>query len=117
MNIFSRARRITHKTEFQRVFQDSKRIVCPHFVIIYCENALGYSRLGLALSKKMIAKAHDRARIKRLVRETFRTQVDMHPVDIVVLARSRTAHQDNAVLMSELRQAWINLGSRAPCNV
>ena len=51
-------------------------------------NALPGSRMGVIVGKKVAARAVDRNRIKRLVRETFRHSRDSFAGnDLVVLAR------------------------------
>ena len=64
--------------------------------------------MGLAVSKKMIAKAHERNRIKRMLRETFRQQ-ELPPVDIVFLVRNGIATVDNLTLHSEINTFWNTL--------
>ena len=110
MNEFSRTRRLLKKNEFDRVFQEAKKIASPHFILLYRDNYLGFARLGLALSKKMIPKAHDRTRIKRLLRETFRVNQDMPEVDVVVLARPKVGQVDNPDLLAGLHKSWLKLG-------
>ena len=109
MNGFSRTRRLLKKIDYDHVFQDAKKILSPHFIILHRDNTLGFARLGLALSKKMIAKAHDRTRIKRLLRESFRLSQGMAAVDIVVLARPKLAQASNSDLLAEMRGSWSKL--------
>jgi ribonuclease P protein component len=111
VNEFSRTRRLLKKNEFDQVFQHAKKLVSPHFTFLYRENTLGFARLGFALSKKMIAQAHDRTRIKRLLRETFRVIQDLPGVDVVVLARPKVGQVDNPDLFAGLQKSWLKLGS------
>lgn len=109
MNDFSQSRRLLKKTDYDDVFRDAKKIANPHFIFLYRDNKLGYARLGLALSKKNIAKAHDRSRIKRLLRETFRVSHHLSAVDIVVLAKPGVAKVENASLIDGLQRIWSKL--------
>nr|WP_242601930.1 ribonuclease P protein component [Legionella wadsworthii] len=90
------------------MFEQPIKLVTSEFVILFRENNLGYARLGLALSKKMIAKAHDRNRIKRLLRESFR-QEELPAVDIVFLARQGLIKQTNAVINARMGKTWKKL--------
>ncbi len=111
MNTFSQERRLLEKADYDEVFRNAQKIVNPHFIFLYRGNTLGHARLGLALSKKNIAKAHDRSRIKRLVRETFRVLVaqDLPAVDVVVLAKPGVAKVENAILINGLQRIWSKL--------
>lgn len=109
MNAFPRSRRLLKRADYDHVFQDAKKLVSPHFILLYRDNSLDVARLGLALSKKMIAKAHDRARLKRLVRETFRVQQQLPAVDVIILARSGVAKVGNAELIDSLKKNWSKL--------
>ena len=105
---FKKTQRLLKKSEYDHVFVQAKKFVTADFVLLYRENDLGYARLGLALSKKMIAKAHDRNRLKRLLRECFR-QTQLPAVDIVFLARTGVAKQTNSGINSKLSKTWEKL--------
>ena len=109
MNGFSQSRRLLKKSDYDGVFQDAKKLASPHFIFLYRTNTLGHARLGLALSKKNIAKAHDRSRMKRLLRETFRVAHHLAAVDIVVLAKPGVAKVENASLIDGLQRIWSKL--------
>lgn len=105
---FKKTQRLLTKKEYDRVFEQAKKIVASEFIILFRENNLGYARLGLALSKKMMAKAHDRNRIKRLIRESFR-QKELPAVDMIFLARQNIGKQENANINSRLGKSWEKL--------
>lgn len=108
MNKFPRSRRLLSKEEYDKVFSKPQKIITPEFIILYCANTLGFSRLGLAISKKSIAKAHDRNRIKRLLRETFRVAL-LPAIDIVILAKKSVVEMQNATVILNLNKAWNKL--------
>lgn len=109
MNGFPQSRRLLKKSDYDRVFQDAKKLASPHFIFLYRTNIIGHARLGLALSKKNIARAHDRSRMRRLLRETFRVVHHLAAIDIVVLAKPGVAKVENASLIDGLQRIWSKL--------
>jgi ribonuclease P protein component len=105
---FDKTRRLLKKSEYDDVFSQATKIVTPDFIVLYRDNVVGHARLGLALSKKAIAKAHDRNRVKRLLRETFRTRF-LPAIDIVILARRGVANVENPKIVSKLGTLWDKL--------
>lgn len=99
--------RLRHAAEFRAVFAHGRKVVYPAFVLIAAPGNGAPARLGLALAKRRIARAVDRNRVKRVVRESFRRcRAELGSTDVVVLARSRTAELDNAALFIQLARAW-----------
>lgn len=112
---FTRAARLTRPVEFRRVFANAERLTSRALTVLMTQNDLGRPRLGLAISRKAAANAVDRNRIKRIVRESFRSHLgDLGGLDIVVMARSAAATAPRHVLRAELEQHWNRL-KRRPC--
>ncbi len=73
---------------FQPVFQQPVRAASPHLTVLVKCNDQSHPRLGLTIPKKAIKKAHDRNRVKRLIREHFRHHQHQLPhVDVVMIAK------------------------------
>ncbi|ASQ44576.1 ribonuclease P protein component [Legionella clemsonensis] len=108
MNGFDKTRRLLKKSDYDYVFAQAKKVVTSEFIFLYRNNSLGYARLGLALSKKIIPKAHDRNRLKRLLRETFRVN-PLPAIDVIVLARPGVANVENKVMNTKLGKTWAKL--------
>jgi ribonuclease P protein component len=105
VNKFYRANRLLSKAEYDHVFSKASKWVTSEFIFLYRKNSIGHARLGLAISKKNVAKAHERNRVKRLLRETFRTTT-LPSLDIVVLAKRGIEQVQNSVLIPQLNAAW-----------
>lgn len=84
---FGKQRKLLKRAEFNHVFQNGKRFSTPGFVLIYIKNTFGFARLGFVISKKNIPKAHDRNRIRRVVKESFRKNPNIAGYDVVFLAK------------------------------
>ena len=108
MNKFDKTRRLLNKKDYDHVFCQAKKAVTDELIILHRTNCLGYARIGLALSKKMIAKANQRNRVKRIVRESFRLH-KLPAIDIIVLARHGVAGVENKIINSNLSNAWEKL--------
>lgn len=109
MFCFDKTRRLRNKNDYEHVFSAANKTITPEFVILHCKNSLGYARLGLALSKKKIAKANQRNRLKRLLRESFRVHDKLPAVDMIFLARQGVAKIENYSVTANLGKAWEKL--------
>ena len=108
VNGFDKTRRLLKKSDYDSVFNQAKKCVNSDFIVLYRDNSVGQARLGLALSKKVIAKAHDRNRIKRIIREAFRTR-QLPPVDVIFLARQGVSKASNSLIYAKLNSVWDKL--------
>lgn len=102
-----RARRLVNSFQYQRVLKGGFRFGVGVYLVFACPNDLGSPRLGLAISKRYARQAHDRNRLKRIARESFRNHGSALPaVDIVVLATAKAPNSTNQTLFSALDKAW-----------
>jgi len=88
VHTFPRSLRIRHTVEFRRVYAGKMSVADGNLVLYGLKNDLGYSRLGLSVSRK-VGGAVVRNRWKRLLREAFRLTRDRLPrgLDLVVIPR------------------------------
>jgi ribonuclease P protein component len=108
---FHRQRRLTEAGAFDRVFRKSRRSADGFFTVLYRPNDLGYPRVGLAIAKKRVRQAVTRNRLKRIIRESFRTtRLPLNGLDIVVLARDQAGAAANPDLFVSLTRHWNALG-------
>jgi ribonuclease P protein component len=102
--------RLLSPASFRRVFEKAGKSSDNRFTVLYRTNDRGRARLGLAVSKKNAKRAVDRNRIKRVIRESFRTnQAKLDSLDIVVLSRKGTPGFSNRELFDSLLRHWNNL--------
>jgi len=107
---FPRQVRLTRGIDFQRVFQHGKRLHANGLNARAAANTVGFPRLGMAIAKKALRRAHERNRIRRLVRESFRHhQATLPPVDLVLMCRSDVLTMSNAELFLQLDSLWLRL--------
>jgi len=110
---FSRRSRLLKPAEFKAVFQQPIRSGDDCFRILARANVIQRHRLGMAVSKKACAKAVSRNRIKRLVRESFRTQIAGQEtdgtLDFVVMPAVSAEYKSNKMLDESLSAHWQRL--------
>lgn len=115
---FGRDRRLLTGRSFRRVFEAPVRSSDRYFSIFARarDNAPGTptARLGLAIAKKRVRRAHRRNRLKRLVRESFReNQHQLSGLDLVVTAHTAAEREPGATLRDSLQRHWRELSSKA----
>ncbi len=79
--------RIKEKKDFSKVFKEGKKVSFSNFLFFIKKSETNSSRLGIIVTKKASKKAVIRNKIKRHVREFFRTSSEFKntAVDIVLL--------------------------------
>ena len=104
---FPYARRLHRQEEFKSALH--RRALIDGQLALYAETkGIGPERLGIVVTKRVVAKAVDRNRIKRIIRETFRITSPHNyddSLDIVVRVRS----SPNKGEITEFRQSLSRL--------
>ena len=104
---FSRRARLTGRKAFTGVFARPVKSSDRYFTVLARPNDLPYSRLGLAISRKVAKSAVARNRLKRVVRESFRHhQQELGGLDCVVMGRASAVGQGNVILFASLQRHW-----------
>ncbi len=112
-NHFSRELRLLTPTHFEYVFSKAIPSVSPQLTLLARYNNSDNPRLGITLAKKRVKHAHDRNRLKRVIRESFRLQRQSFPnIDIVVVGKTGLDKLSNQELFSLLSKLWKKLASR-----
>lgn len=100
---FSRDKRLLTGKAYKQVFDQAKRVGNPYWTVYGWRHKEAKAELGLAIAKKTLRRAHERNRLKRLARETFRhMHADLLGVSIVVMAGKSAQAADNATLVAHL---------------
>ncbi|MDG6895670.1 ribonuclease P protein component [Volucribacter amazonae] len=104
---FSRELRLVTPVQFKSVFQEPLKASSPEITILARPNQLEIPRLGLTVAKKYVKKAHDRNRIKRICRESFRLKQHQLPrCDFVIIGKKGIGNLDNQSLNQLLDKLW-----------
>jgi len=83
---FPKEKKLTSNTQFKSVLDSGARYFDSPLLVFICENGLDFCRLGVSVGKNS-GNAVKRNRIKRVLREVFRTNQANLPVgvDIVMM--------------------------------
>lgn len=97
LHTFPRELRLLTPSQFSEVFSSNIRISSPLLTFVIKKNTLAHARVGFAIAKKQIKRAHERNRIKRLIREYIRlNQHNLPNIDIVIMARQPIQNAPNS---------------------
>jgi ribonuclease P protein component len=99
---FGRSQRLLTAAEFACALAARPAEVSTHFQLFRPHNG-GGPRLGIIVGKRFIARAVDRSKVKRVIRECFRTRrVELAAADYVVRVRTPVRVIHPASLRAEL---------------
>jgi len=110
---FPKTRRLLKPADYRRVFES---VDCKQggsfFTFLSRSNTLDRSRIGLVVAKRHAPKAVTRNRVKRCLRESFRSKTTiltkLEPqFDLVVLVKPGIDQLDKQKLRRELEKQWL----------
>ena len=100
---FSRRHRFTARGSFGPILKGSRKLRGRYAVLHVAPARDSHSRLGIALTRRLVPAATDRNLLKRLVREAFRRHVVKRSgLECVVTLRQKFAAEDVPAVLAEV---------------
>lgn len=109
---FGKDVRLRCAKDYQGVFNHTLfKVHQPYFLLLASLSPEVQSRrIGLVVAKKKVRRAHERNRVKRISRESFRlNQHQLLGLDIVVMPKVGIEQISNKDLHQQLHTAWLKL--------
>ena len=102
-----RDRRLRRRKDFASVFSGGTRLNAQVLTVVVRPNQVDRPRLGLAIGRRSVPRAVARHRLKRLIRESFRHEIErLRGLDVVVLGRSGIEAMESGRLRRLLARQW-----------
>jgi ribonuclease P protein component len=104
---FPPQRRLRRPAEFKRAYAQGRRLGNELFTVNAIPNGLGCARLGMSVAARNLKAAVARNRIRRLIRESFRTRRPGLPAfDLVIGVRAAVLGAENTRVRERLDALW-----------
>ena len=101
----SAGRRLRQKSEFEHLLREGARRNLDGYTFFLGKRTTGGARLGLLISRRHAARATDRNRMKRYIREAFRLEQELlGPLDVLV--RPPYGLKPSPRMIGQLRQLF-----------
>lgn len=106
---FPKRARLTKRSEFLSLSRGGKKIYTSHFIVISKANDMRVNRLGVTVSAK-VGGAVVRNRIKRFLREYFRTRQNSLLVhrDLLIIAGKGAGELSQVEINRELEEVFVH---------
>ena len=102
---FPRAARLRSGEDFERGLKARRRASGRWFTATIAANQSGRARLGIVVGRRVLPRATERNRIKRVTRERFRALAPrLGAVDIVIRLRAKLNSEDMLVAEAEVER-------------
>lgn len=104
LHTYPKTHRLLNSKQFKWVFDNVQFKVHTTYLLAFITyNDKQHARLGLAITKKKIAKAFARNRLKRHIKENFRLNKSLPCIDMVIIVKQSPHHLTNKQLNSEIQ--------------
>ncbi len=104
---FQRSQRLCRPVQFQAAYAQGRRFGNELFTAtVRVNDGHASARLGLSIAARSVGNAVNRNRLRRQVRESFRRQQGLPPVDIVIGARNGARTAPAKELRAALERLW-----------
>lgn len=101
-------KKLVHYRQYPAFLQQASLIRLGVVAVHYAFNELGYSRLGVIVSKKAAGNNVNRNRIKRVLKEWFRVNQDrLGGHDVIVVAKAPVREATNLNIRSVLESRFL----------
>ena len=106
------SKQLTNPAQFDQLFKkNSKTLKTGEFLFLSTDNFMGKNRLGIIVGKKNVSLSVERNRLRRLIREGFRTILPSRlGIDLVVLVRSGVKHNKN--VWPSLKKLFLSVSNK-----
>lgn len=107
-----RINRILKRQEFSEIINNTPVIKSKHYVIHFRENAYGYARIGISVSKRN-GHAVVRNKIRRQVRAMIASSYDLNkPLDLIIIVRTNYVAEEFYLEKDELLESLAKIGEQ-----
>ncbi|WP_343189958.1 ribonuclease P protein component [Buchnera aphidicola] len=104
---FKKKYRLLKNYQFYFVFKKSYKVFNKKFLILSRKNNYYYPRLGIRISSSIIKFSNKRNVVKRLIRESFRYNINkLFYMDFVVIIKDNVSDIKNFYLLKSLNILW-----------
>jgi ribonuclease P protein component len=84
-----------------------RRLTSPTLHLIFSPSSLPHSRAAVVISKRVMVKAHDRNRLKRVISHTIAPHFSTPPFyDFLIIAQTKAAHVPEPQVLSDLAKLF-----------
>jgi ribonuclease P protein component len=99
--------RLRRPAEFKRAYAQGRRLGNELFTVNAVPNGLESARLGMSVAARNLKAAVARNRIRRQIRESFRShRRELPALDLVIGVRATVLEADNARVRERLVALW-----------
>ena len=92
---------LSNKISFDDVLSRGKKVADSLSLVSYLRKEQGVGRVGISVPKRLVGRATERNKIKRVVREAFITSLRPLPVDVIAVYKDKPAQKRSVKIVRE----------------